>query len=135
MFLIGFVLPVGISAFYLPASFATQSKIMTTNESTTLTIYTGPLWELPPDARIVLLLGDRSCDHLREIRRIAEFRGRAAYIIEHASELQPRWFVHAEAVGIVVGSTALQTLLDQVLARLRELNEYRAKGMLEGFAK
>ncbi len=108
---------------------------MTTNESTTFTLYTGSLWELPPDARIVLLLGDRSCDHLREIRRIAEFRGRAAYIIENASELQPRWFVHAEAVGIVVGSTALQPLYDRVVARLRELNEYRAKGMLEGFAR
>lgn len=106
------------------------------NQTTsTLTVYTGPLWELPPDARIVLLLGDRSCDHLREIRRIAEFRGRAAYIIEDAKELQPRWFVHAEAVGIVLGSTALQPLHDAVLARLRELNEYRSKGMLEGFAR
>ena len=106
------------------------------NETTsTFTVYTGPLWELPPEARIVLLLGDRSCDHLREIRRIAEFRGRAAYIIESVTELQPRWFVHAQAVGIVLGSTALQRLHHQVLARLREFNEYCAKGMLEGFAR
>lgn len=98
-------------------------------------VHIGPLWELPPDARIVLLLGNRGCDHLREIRRIAEFRGRAAYIIESAAEVQPRWFVYAEAVGIVVGATGLQPLLDAVLARLREIQGIRALGMLEGVAR
>jgi 4-hydroxy-3-methylbut-2-enyl diphosphate reductase len=105
------------------------------NQDQPLHIHIGPLWELPPNARIVLLLGDRSCDHLREIRRIAEFRGRAAFIIENAAELQPRWFVHAEAVGIVLGSAALQPLLDAVLARLREIQTIRAQGMLEGVAR
>jgi 4-hydroxy-3-methylbut-2-enyl diphosphate reductase len=100
-----------------------------------ITVYLGALWELPPDARIVLLLGDRGCDQLREIRRIAEFRGRAAFIIENAAELQPRWFVHGEAVGIVLGATSLQPLLDAVLARLKELNAMRAHGMLEGVAR
>jgi len=105
------------------------------NQDHPIDIHIGALWELPPDARIVLLLGDRSCDHLREIRRIAEFRGRAAFIIESVTELQPRWFVHAEAVGIVLGSTALQSLLDAVLARLREIQVSRAQGMLEGVAR
>jgi 4-hydroxy-3-methylbut-2-enyl diphosphate reductase len=105
------------------------------NETSTITIYTGPLWELPPDARLVLLLGDRSCDHLREIRRIAEFRGRAAFIIESVGELQPRWFVHAEAVGIVLGSTGLRRLHEDVVARIREFQAFRSQGMLEGFAR
>ncbi len=72
---------------------------------------------------------------MREIRRIAEFRGRAAFIIESADELQPRWFVHAEAVGIVLGSTGLQALYGAVLARIRELQDIRAQGMLEGIAR
>ncbi len=100
-----------------------------------ITIYLGPLWELPPDARIVLLLGDRGCDHLHEIRRIAEFRGRAAFIIENVHELQPRWFIHAEAVGIVLGSTALRPLLNAVVARVKEFEAMRAQGMLEGVAR
>jgi 4-hydroxy-3-methylbut-2-enyl diphosphate reductase len=100
-----------------------------------LTVYLGALWELPPDARIILLLGDPGCDHLREIARMAEFRGRAAFLIERAEELQPRWLVHAEAVGIILGSTALQPLLDAVLARLREFAAVRAQGMLEGVAR
>jgi 4-hydroxy-3-methylbut-2-enyl diphosphate reductase len=105
------------------------------NEKPTIIIYIGALWELPADARIVLLLGDRSCDHLREIRRIAEFRGRAAFIVESVGELQPRWFVHAEAVGIVLGSTSLRPLLEAVQARLNEFSAMRAQGMLEGIAR
>jgi 4-hydroxy-3-methylbut-2-enyl diphosphate reductase len=100
-----------------------------------ITVHIGALWELPADARIVLLLGDRGCDHLREIRRIAEFRGRAAFIVESAAEVQPRWFVHAEAVGIVLGSTALRPLLDAVRARLKEIEVIRAQGMLEEVAR
>ena len=101
----------------------------------TLILHLGALWELPPDARIVLLIGDRTCDHLREIHRMAEFRGRAAFLIERVEELQPRWFVHAEAVGIVLGSVALQPLLDAVVARLRDFAAIRAQGMLEGIAR
>jgi hypothetical protein len=119
---------------FLPPSFVGQSNFMNPSTST-ITVYTGAIWELPPEARIVLLLGDRGCDHLREIRRIAEFRGRAAFLIEDARELQPRWFVQAEAVGIVLGSTALLPLFHDVLARVREFGEMRAQGMLEGIAR
>jgi 4-hydroxy-3-methylbut-2-enyl diphosphate reductase len=97
-----------------------------------LVIHLGALWELPPEARVILLLGDRGCDHLREI---AEFRGRAAFLIQTAQELQPRWLVHAEAVGIILGSTSLEPLLNAVLGRLRELSVLRAQGMLEGIAR
>ncbi len=105
------------------------------NETSGITIYIGALWELPADARIVLLLGDRSCDHLREIRRIAEFRGRAAFLVQSVTDLQPRWFVHAEAVGIVLGATSLRPLLEAVRARLGEFSAMRAQGMLEGVAR
>jgi 4-hydroxy-3-methylbut-2-enyl diphosphate reductase len=87
-----------------------------------LTVHLGALWELPPDARVVLLLGDRGCDHLREIGRMAEFRGRMAFRIERAEDVQPHWLVHAEAVGIILGSTALQPLLEAVLDRLRQIS-------------
>jgi 4-hydroxy-3-methylbut-2-enyl diphosphate reductase len=100
-----------------------------------LVIHLGALWELPPEARVILLLGDRGCDHLREIARMAEFRGRAAFLIQTAQELQPRWLVHAEAVGIILGSTSLEPLLNAVLGRLRELSVLRAQGMLEGIAR
>ena len=49
---------------------------------------------------------------------MAEFKGRAAYRIETAAELQPRWFVGQEEVGIVIGDANLQPVLKAVMERL-----------------
>jgi hypothetical protein len=38
-------------------------------------------------------------------------------------------------VGIILGSTSLEPLLNAVLGRLRELSVLRAQGMLEGIAR
>jgi 4-hydroxy-3-methylbut-2-enyl diphosphate reductase len=83
----------------------------------------------------VILIGSRASDHLREMARIAEFRGRAAYRIENASELQPRWFSGVKEVGIVVGASGLDPVVRAVNERLDQFSQAQAKGMLEGLAQ
>lgn len=100
-----------------------------------MTIHIAAFGDLPPEARTILLLGSRSSDHLRELQRIAEFKGRLAYRVENAAELQPRWFEEVETVGIVIGATGLQVLLDRVLERLERFNSAQAHGMLGGNAR
>jgi 4-hydroxy-3-methylbut-2-enyl diphosphate reductase len=100
-----------------------------------MTIHIGAFADLPPEARTVLLLGSRSSDHLLEIKRIAEFKGRLAYRVESDTELQPRWFDEVETVGIVVGATDLQALVDRVLERLEQFNAAQVRGMLKGIAR
>ena len=98
-------------------------------------IHVGALSELPSEARIIVLVGSRSSDHLRELARIAEWKGRLAYRIENAGELQPRWFSGAEIVGIVVGAANLQSIVEAVVARLRYFEGVAKQGMLEGIAR
>jgi len=98
-------------------------------------IHVGPLSELPSDARVIVLVGSRSSDHLRELARIAEWKGRIAYRIESAAELQPRWFSGVEVVGIVVGAANLQGIVQAVLERLRYFERVAGQGMLEGIAR
>ena len=43
--------------------------------------------ELEPQTEIVVMVGDRSSDHLKELARMIEQRGRTAYRIEQAGEL------------------------------------------------
>jgi len=81
------------------------------------------------------MIGSRSSDHLRELIRIAEYRGRAAYRIEAASELQPRWFAGVEEVGIVVGASDLDKVVGSVLDRLNQFAAAEQRGMLEGLAQ
>jgi 4-hydroxy-3-methylbut-2-enyl diphosphate reductase IspH len=99
-----------------------------------MTIHIGAFGDLPPEARTILLLGGRSSDHLREIQRIAEFKGRLAYRIESDIELQPRWFDEVETVGIVIGATGLQALLDGVLKKLERFGAAQAQGIIGGNA-
>ena len=100
-----------------------------------MTIHIGMLSDLPQKTRTVVLIGSRTSDHLRELIRIAEFKGRAAYRIEAASELQPRWFSGEEEIGIVVGAANLDSVVRDVLDRLNVFAAAQARGMLEGVAQ
>jgi 4-hydroxy-3-methylbut-2-enyl diphosphate reductase len=99
-----------------------------------MTIHVGTLLALPANVRTVVFVGTRSSDHLRELMRMAEFRGRIAYRIEQAAELQPRWFVGVEEVGVVLGASDLQPVLRAVTERLGHFGEAQTHGMLEGVA-
>lgn len=100
-----------------------------------MTIHIGILSDLPVKARTVLMIGNRSSDHLRELIRIAEFKGRAAYRIETAAELQPRWFAGEEEIGIVVGAENLDPVVRDVMDRLNQFASAQSRGMLEGLAQ
>lgn len=100
-----------------------------------MNIHIGMLSDLPPKARTVVLIGNRTSDHLRELVRIAECKGRAAYRIESATELQPRWFAGEEEVGIVVGAAGLEPIVRAVMDRLNQFASAQARGMLEGVAQ
>ncbi len=100
-----------------------------------MTIHVGTLLALPANVRTVVFVGDRDCDHLRELVRMAEFKGRVAYRIEQATELQPRWFVGVEEVGVVVGAADLQPLVREVMQRLNQFGVAATQGMLEGVAQ
>ncbi len=98
-------------------------------------IHQGLLSDLLPQVQIVVMIGNRASDHLRELARIAEFKGRAAYRIEKAIELQPRWFSGVEEVGIIVGATGLEHVVGAVKERLAQFSSAQAMGMLEGLAQ
>ena len=98
-------------------------------------IHQGILSDLLPQVQIVVMVGSRASDHLRELARIAEFKGRAAYRIETAAELQPRWFSGVEEVGLVVGATDLEPVVREVRNRLDQFSAAQAMGMLDGVAQ
>ena len=99
-----------------------------------MTIHLGTVAELPAQVRTIILLGRRTSDHLRELVRLIEFRGRAAYWIERAADLQPRWFAGEEQVGVVLGTYESRPELPAVLDRLRQFDSSQKLGQLEGIA-
>ena len=98
-------------------------------------IHLGILSDLLPQVKTVVMIGNRASDHLRELVRIAEFKGLPAYRIESAAELQPRWFCGVDEVGIVVGASNLEREVQAVVDRLKQFSAAQEKGMLEGVAQ
>jgi 4-hydroxy-3-methylbut-2-enyl diphosphate reductase len=98
-------------------------------------IHQGILSELLPRVQVVVMIGSHTSDHLRELARIAECRGRAAYRIESAADLQPRWFCGVEAVGLVIGATGLDPVVRAVRERLDRFSASQTRGMLDGVAR
>jgi 4-hydroxy-3-methylbut-2-enyl diphosphate reductase len=98
-------------------------------------IHQGLLSDLLPQVQTIIMIGNRASDHLREMVRIAEFKGRAAYRIENAAELQPRWFSGVNEVGIVVGAADLEPVVRAVRDRLNQFAAAQDRGMLEGLAQ
>jgi 4-hydroxy-3-methylbut-2-enyl diphosphate reductase len=97
-------------------------------------IHIGNLSGLPAQVRTVVFVGTRTSDHLLELMRIAEFKGKLAYRINDAADLQPRWFVGVEEVGVVPGADQLEPVLKAVVERLKRFAEVARQGMLEGVA-
>jgi 4-hydroxy-3-methylbut-2-enyl diphosphate reductase len=100
-----------------------------------MNIHIGLLSDLVPAVQTVIMIGNRSSDHLRELIRIAEFKGCAAYRIESAAELQPRWFSGVKEVGVVVGASDLEPVVKEVLDRLNKFDAAEKRGMLDGVAQ
>jgi len=98
-------------------------------------IHLGILSDLLPQVQTIVMIGNRASDHLRELVRIAEFKGLPAYRIESAAELQPRWFCGVEDVGIVVGASNLEPVVREVVDRLKQFSDAQDKGMLDGVAQ
>jgi len=47
--------------------------------------------------------------------------GTPAYLINDATEIEPRWFDGVSQIGVTAGASAPQILVDQVIERLQAL--------------
>src|ERR1700751_1929640 len=79
--------------------------------------------ELARIVDVVLVVGAPNSSNSNRLREIAAESGVPAYLIEDARALDPLWLRGATAVGITAGASAPDTLVEEVIARLRELGQ------------
>src|SRR5262249_33990024 len=72
---------------------------------------------------VVLVVGAPNSSNSNRLREIAAESGVASYLIEDAGALDPRWLDGVSAVGITAGASAPAVLVENLIARLRELAE------------
>jgi 4-hydroxy-3-methylbut-2-enyl diphosphate reductase len=75
--------------------------------------------QLAPEADLVLVVGSRNSSNSQRLVDRAREQGRAAYLIDDASQLQPQWFAQVECVLITAGASAPDHLVQGLIERLK----------------
>jgi 4-hydroxy-3-methylbut-2-enyl diphosphate reductase len=89
---------------------------------------------LAPAVDVVIVVGSPTSSNSNRLRELAQRLGTAAYMVEGAQDLQPAWFEGRGRVGLTAGASAPDVLVQQVIARLRELGATGIRHM-EGVAE
>jgi 4-hydroxy-3-methylbut-2-enyl diphosphate reductase len=79
--------------------------------------------ELAKIVDIVLVVGAPNSSNSNRLREIAAEFGVPSYLIEDARALDPAWLEGISAVGITAGASAPDELVEELVERLRELDE------------
>ena len=77
--------------------------------------------ELVREAELVLVVGAPESSNSNRLVELAEKSGARAHLVQSAAEIDPAWLAGASCVGVTAGASAPEVLVDQVVARLREL--------------
>ena len=89
---------------------------------------------LSPQVDVVIVVGSPTSSNSNRLRELAERLGKPAYMIDEASALDPAWFEGKQRVGLTAGASAPDVLVQQVIARLRELGALAVR-KLDGVAE
>ena len=84
---------------------------------------------LAPQVDVVVVVGSLSSSNSNRLRELAQRLGTQAYMIDSADDLQPDWFAGKSRVGLTAGASAPDILVQQVIARLRELGAVSVRSM------
>jgi len=76
---------------------------------------------LSPQVDVVIVVGSPTSSNSNRLRELAEKLGTSAYMIDNADELKSEWFEGKNRVGLTAGASAPELLVEQVIAKLREL--------------
>ena len=70
---------------------------------------------------VVIVVGSTNSSNSNRLREVASNLGVPAYMLDDAADLDPAWVADRKVVGVTVGASAPEVLVDAVLERLRML--------------
>jgi len=75
--------------------------------------------QLGGDADLVLCIGSQNSSNSKRLVEMAHQEGKAAYLIDDQSELDPRWLEGVKCVFITAGASAPERLVQALIDRLK----------------
>jgi 4-hydroxy-3-methylbut-2-enyl diphosphate reductase len=86
---------------------------------------------MAPQCDLVIVVGSPNSSNSNRLREVAQSRGKEAHMVDNAGELRLEWLAGRSRVGVTAGASAPEVLVQDVIARLRELGAARVV-QLEG---
>lgn len=84
---------------------------------------------LAPECDLVLVVGSPNSSNSNRLREVADRKGVAAYLIDGAHAIDPAWLEGRQRIGVTAGASAPETLVQQVIARVKELGAVSVRTM------
>jgi 4-hydroxy-3-methylbut-2-enyl diphosphate reductase len=75
---------------------------------------------------VIVVVGSQSSSNSNRLREIATTRGVPGYLVDGADDLRREWFEGKQSAGVTAGASAPETLVQQVVDRLREWGGHEA---------
>lgn len=72
-----------------------------------------------PDADLVLVIGSQNSSNSRRLVERAQEHGKAGYLVDDESEIDPSWFAGKQSVLVTAGASAPEHLVNNLLDRLK----------------
>ncbi len=79
--------------------------------------------ELAGNVDIVLVVGGKGSSNTKRLYQMCVDEGITAKFIETADDIDPSWFEDGDRIGITTGTSTPDWVIDDVLARLREISD------------
>ena len=70
---------------------------------------------------LLLVVGSQNSSNSNRLRELGERSGVPSHLVDSADQIDPDWFDPSMRIGVTAGASAPESLVQQVLARLREL--------------
>lgn len=77
--------------------------------------------ELAAACDTLLVVGSRNSSNSNRLREIAEQRGVPSFLIDGPEDIRSEWLTGREKIGVTAGASAPEVLVQQVVARIKEL--------------
>ncbi len=84
---------------------------------------------LAPAVDVLVVVGSPTSSNSNRLRELAQRLGTPAYMVDQPEDLDPAWFEGKRRVGLTAGASAPDILVQQVIARLRDLGAVSIRTM------
>jgi len=82
--------------------------------------------QLVSQCDVIVVVGSQSSSNSNRLREIATTRGVPGYLVDGADDLKREWFEGKRAAGVTAGASAPESLVQQVVERLRDWGGHEA---------